>query len=137
MGEDIDFRSGLADNLRDDGHDVLEYSSPNLLPSLAALGSFAVVITEDVMGGETAQRFCTRLRATHPTVPVVVLTAYSQRLEKDESATQIVRILEKPIDYGPLHQLIHRLREAIFYLTARRNEFSLRRYGQWLQIFSK
>jgi DNA-binding NtrC family response regulator len=103
IDDDADFRASLAANLRDDGHDVLEYAAASVLPPLSALGDINAVITDYDLPREDGLQFIDRYHAVHPGVPVVVVTAYSTaNLEAQALRRRFVTLLRKPLQYEAL-----------------------------------
>jgi two-component system nitrogen regulation response regulator GlnG len=111
VDNDEDFRHGLAENLRDDGHQVLEFSRPGDLPPLAQLGAVELAVTDYLMeGGENGLAFAHRFHGARPKVPVVLLTAYSTaQIEAAAARSGFISLLHKPLDYGQLQRIISRL----------------------------
>jgi len=106
VDDDEDFRHGLAENLRDDGHRVLEYSRPDEIPD-AQLPAADLVITDYMMNGEDGLAFANRLHRSHPNVPVILVTAYSTvQVEKAVAASGFISLLHKPLDYMRMEKLI-------------------------------
>jgi DNA-binding NtrC family response regulator len=113
IDDDADFRTGLAAMLRDDGHEVQEFCRPNELPALARLPGFDAVITDYRMVGHDGLVFADCFHAVHPTVPVVLITAYwTHHLEAEASRRSFLHLWRKPIDYNELHELLLRQRRA-------------------------
>src|ERR1041385_8151630 len=106
VDDDEDFRHGLAENLRDDGHHVLEYFQPDKIPD-AQLSAANLVITDYMMNGEEGFAFANRLHRLRPNVPVILVTAYSTaQIEKAVAASGFISLLHKPFDYMRLENLI-------------------------------
>jgi DNA-binding NtrC family response regulator len=111
LDDDVVFRKGLALHLRKDGHEVVEYDSPTEIPDLDGLGELDLVLTDYQMQGKDGLAFADDFHGLHRDVPVVMLTAYwSQHLDGEVSRRQFLRLLQKPVDYFQLHDLIHSLR---------------------------
>jgi len=109
VDDDDDFRRGLADNLRDDGHTVLEYGGPDDIPP-ATLGNLDVVVTDYEMPGANGLRFADRVHAARPSLPIVVLTAHRQAPFVIEAAARsFVHLVHKPVLYQRLQQLLWEL----------------------------
>ena len=111
VDDDDIFRHGLADNLREDGHAVLEYAAPNQVPPLpSTLAEVSVVVTDYDMPGSDGLGFADRVHAACPSLPVVLLTADRQAcVMADATARSFVRLIYKPVDYYQLHRLLHAL----------------------------
>ena len=113
LDDEDGFRGALAGNLRDDGHEVLEYDAPSAVPSLDKLDDVALVITDYHVPGENGLQFADRFHAAHPQIPVVMVTAYwSQQLEVQTGTRRYIRLMRKPIDYEEIHELLHLLDDS-------------------------
>ena len=109
VDDDDDFRRGLADNLRDDGHTVLEYGGPDDIPP-ATLGNLDVVVTDYEMPGTNGLRFADHVHASRPSLPIVVLTAHRQAPFVIEAAARgFVHLVYKPVVYQRFQQLLYEL----------------------------
>jgi DNA-binding NtrC family response regulator len=110
VDDDEDFRHGLAENLRDDGHVVLEYAKAAEVPPAQQLGAVQLTIIDYLMNGENGLAFAHRFHQTHPNVPVILVTAYSTALVEAAAASSgFISLLHKPIDYEHLQRLVDRL----------------------------
>jgi DNA-binding NtrC family response regulator len=110
IDDDEVFRHGLADNLREDGHAVLEYPAPCEVPALSTLAEVSVVVTDYEMPGSDGLGFADRVHTARPSLPVVILTANRQGpLVTDAATRSFVHLVYKPVDYQQLHQLLHTL----------------------------
>ena len=109
IDDDDDFRHGLAENLRDDGYGVQEYAAPGEVP-LPQLAGIELAITDYLMAGENGLHFARRLHTAHPSVPVVMITAYSTpALEQEAAASGFISVLLKPVGYECVHRLVEHL----------------------------
>ena len=98
IDHDDDFRHALAENLRDDGFGVIEYADPNDLESTTSLERAAAVLQD--YATEDSLRFAARVHVQHPTLPIVVMTAYAApQLEARIAATRYIALLRKPFSY--------------------------------------
>ena len=112
IDDDEDFRRGLAENLRDDGHLVREYAAPAEVPLAEVLG-VDLAITDYLMTGENGLDFAQRLHASYPNIPVVLLTAFSTRdVEREAATSGFISLLHKPVAYERLHHLLRSLLPA-------------------------
>ena len=110
LDDDENFRHAVAENLRDDGHTVLECDAPDRLPPLASLDRVTLVVTDYQMPSGDGISFADAFHATYPRVPIVLVTAESTpRLDVETAARSFLRVLRKPVDYGHLHALLHQL----------------------------
>jgi DNA-binding NtrC family response regulator len=106
VDDDEDFRIGLAANLRDDGHRVIEFAAPQNV-RLEALDKIDLTITDYTMTGEDGLSFANRFHRARPEVPVIMLTAYSTaHLENVARKSGFISLLHKPLDYAGVEQLI-------------------------------
>lgn len=105
VDDDEAFRHGLAENLREDGHGVLEYSDPTEIPPLTRMAPVDLLITDYLMKGEDGLTFARRFHAAHPSVPVLLVTICCTP-PLDGS---FVSVLSKPFAYDQLHEIVHAL----------------------------
>ena len=104
------FRMGLAQMLRENGHDVFDYAEPADLPPLATLDHVEVLVCDYDMRGENGLSLADRFHAAHPTLPIILVTAYrTHHLDAEVARRPFVHLVEKPIPYENLHALIHQL----------------------------
>jgi DNA-binding NtrC family response regulator len=102
---DDDFRTALAANLRDDGHQVVEARRADDLPATPQLDGVGVVIVGDYDG--PSLRFCDRVHRLHPDTSIILITQYrTDRLERDVASRTFLTVLCKPLAYDDLHALI-------------------------------
>ncbi len=107
LDDDDDFRSALAANLSDDGYVVQHFARPADVPPLTSFEGLTVLILDFEMDGEDGLSFADRFHATHPDVPVVMLTAYwSNYVEAEVAARDFITLRRKPVDYEELARLI-------------------------------
>ena len=104
--DDEDFRHGLAENLRDDGHRVLAYPRPNQVP-LEQLEPIHLAITDYRMDRENGFAFANRLHRLWPKLPVILITAFSTAvLERAVADSGFISLLHKPLEYERMERLI-------------------------------
>lgn len=107
LDDDNDFRLALAANLNDDGYRVRDFARAADVPPLPLPEAITVLIVDFEMGGENGLSFADRFHASHPDVPVVMLTAYwSDFLDRAISARDFITLRRKPIDYDDLARLL-------------------------------
>jgi DNA-binding NtrC family response regulator len=110
VDDEASFRTSLAETLRDDGHQVLDYRAPAEIPALADLGQIGVLVTDFEMPGKTGIALADDFHAHHPATPVLLVTAYrTQALEAQAAARPYLRLFHKPVDYDAIHALIHEI----------------------------
>ena len=101
------FRESLAEMLRDDGHEVLDYSDPAHVPPLNRLDGIDLVVTDYEMPGKNGLAFADEFHAQRPTVPVLLVTAYRSGLDAEVARRPFLTMVQKPIGYDALHRAIH------------------------------
>jgi DNA-binding NtrC family response regulator len=108
LDNDETFRSGFVGNLRDDGHPVIEWRSPDTLPAIDALLPVDAIVMDYRNYGAAWLGLACAFHRRHPEVPIVLATAHwSPLLER--TARRIGMVVRKPIDYDELHQTLHDL----------------------------
>jgi DNA-binding NtrC family response regulator len=109
IDDDDDFRSGLAENLREDGHEVREYSHPGAIPRVELLGNVTAVIIDYQMREQDGLAFADRFHASFPEVPIVLVTAFwTHNLDAAVAARSYVHLRRKPFDYEDISSLLLR-----------------------------
>jgi len=113
LDDDEEFRTGLADHLREDGHEVREYAAPHHLPPLQELDQVAMVVTDFDMPVQNGIAFADAWHRRYPEVPVVLVTMFAAP-EVDESVSRrgYLHLQRKPSAYRGLRQLISQLDQA-------------------------
>jgi DNA-binding NtrC family response regulator len=112
VDDDETFRNGLAENLRDDGHEVVEYGDPRQVAAVGVPAGMSVAIIDYEMPHMHGFALADELHAARPELPIVLVTAYSPtELVEQTSARGFLRLCRKPIDYDALHALVHRMVE--------------------------
>jgi DNA-binding NtrC family response regulator len=101
------FRESLAEMLRDDGHEVLDYSEPADVPELDRLGRIDLLLIDYEMPGKNGLAFADEFHAHRPGVPVLLVTAYRSGLDAQVARRPFVTMIQKPIGYDALHRAIH------------------------------
>jgi DNA-binding NtrC family response regulator len=112
VDEDPIFRQALADNLRFDGHEVVE--CPTAADALPAIQSepCSALVTEYVVPGANGVYLADRFRALQSGPTVVVTAPSTATVEAHVEVRHYVRLLHKPIEYERLHDLLHQLIDA-------------------------
>lgn len=104
------FRNGLAENLRDDGHEVREYATVSEVPPLATLGEIAAAVLDFSVTSADRLALADALHRKYPAAAVIIIPAYeSDGKETEAAARPFLHVQSRPLDYGVLHDLIHRL----------------------------
>jgi two-component system nitrogen regulation response regulator GlnG len=107
LDDDEDFRRALAENLTDDGILVRHFRRPSELPPLDSFERLTMLILDYQLDGEDGLAFADRFHATHPGVPVVMVTACSSAyLEAEAARRTYMRLHRKPVDYEDLARLL-------------------------------
>ncbi|HUI28158.1 MAG TPA: response regulator [Candidatus Kryptonia bacterium] len=110
MDDDDAFRGALADNLQDDGYRVLAFAGVHELPPLADLSYVSAVVTDYDMPGTDGLAFADLFHGAHPSIPIIMVTAYSTpQLEADLATRGYLSLLRKPFDYDDLQALLGQL----------------------------
>jgi two-component system response regulator VanR len=110
VDDDPDFRSGVAEYLRDDGHEVLECDDPMQIPPLDTIDLPAILLADYQQPGEDGLMLARRFHQAFPGVPIVLVTAYcTNDLEAQVTKLDFAHLLRKPLDYTVLHELLDRL----------------------------
>ncbi len=110
IDDDDDFRDGLAENFRDDGHRVEESAVPPPLAALQGVSNLGLVILDYQLPDDDGVRFADRVHAAHPEIPIILITTFwTDHLEAQIAARAFLHLVRKPFDYGQLHDLAHRL----------------------------
>lgn len=108
VDDEASFRTSLAEMLREDGHDVLDFGAPGDMPELEMLGRVDLLITDYDMPGRKGVELADDFHARAPRAPVILLTGYrTEAIEAEVRARPFIRITHKPIDYAMLHGMIH------------------------------
>ena len=104
------FRSGLAENLRDDGHEVRDYAGPEEMPLLAALANIAVAVLDYSPPSLDRLALADALHLARPETAVIMVTAhYSDPSEAEIGSRPFLHLQSRPLEYEVLHDLIHHL----------------------------
>lgn len=109
VDDDDDFRYGLAENLRDDGHEVREYSNPTQV-SVGQLDGIDLVVTDQTMVGEDGLSFAQRVHRLRPRITIILVTASSTaHVEETVERSGYIQLLHKPLDYDRIERLVGEL----------------------------
>jgi DNA-binding NtrC family response regulator len=97
----------LAENLRDDGHVVEEYSRAQEAPPMAALGSVKALIIGHQCSPHHGLAFADEFHSRYKEVPIVLLSAYwCTKMQLEAMHRTFVNLRTKPVDYEDLHSLL-------------------------------
>lgn len=97
----------MATNLRDDGHEVREVSSPADLPPINTLGKVSAVISDYQMGNQDGLVLADEFHAVYPSIPIVLVTAHwSHHLDAEVAKRKFVHLRRKPLDYEDLRAVL-------------------------------
>ncbi len=109
VDDDASFRTGVAANLEDDGHVVLQYEDPRDVP-VSSLDTADVVVSDYQMAEIDGITFADRVRARRADVQVILATAYwTAEIDTEVAARPFLRLCRKPVDYDELHAIVHEL----------------------------
>jgi DNA-binding NtrC family response regulator len=110
VDNDDSFRSGVAANLEDDGHVVLQYEDPRDVPA-TSLDAAHMVVTDYQMADVDGITFADTVHKQRPDLSIVLVTAYwTVDVEAEVVARQaFLRLCRKSLDYDELHDLVHML----------------------------
>ena len=107
IDSDEDFRNALAENLRDDGHAVQEYSRPQETPPLTALGAVKALVIGHQNSSHDSLVFADEFHSRYPAVPIVLVATYwSQNMQMQAANRAFVNLRTKPVDYEDLRSLL-------------------------------
>jgi CheY-like chemotaxis protein len=110
VDDEPSFRLSLAEGLRDDGHQVLDYPSGTAVPPFATLPPDAILLTDFEMPGLDGLELADAFRRAHPSGHAILLSAYTiPAVDGAVAARPWLRFVSKPVDYETLHALIHQL----------------------------
>jgi DNA-binding NtrC family response regulator len=110
VDSDRDFRNGLAENLRDDGHTVDELDTPTSLPAIESFDTVAALITEYEFPNGTGVALLDQINAAHPGIAIVLLTTHrAGYIDSLANCRNFLHVVRKPLDYDDLHSFIHTL----------------------------
>lgn len=110
VDDDDSFRSGVAANLEDDGHVVLQYEDPRDVPP-GTLEAAHVVVSDYQMTDVDGINFADAVHTKRPDLSIVLTTAYWTVDMEAEIAVRraFLRLCRKPLDYDELHDVVHEL----------------------------
>ncbi len=110
VDDDEFVRTSLARRLRREGFEVQEFTSGEAVVAYLEekSGLPDVVITDFKMPGLNGVETTNRIHQLASSIPVILLTAYSGAIEKEEAeCSGIFKILTKTIDLETLPEVIH------------------------------
>lgn len=116
--DDADMRDLLVGALRSDGFNVSEAKDGGELISMLVATTAKdgspiapdLVVTDVQMPGATGLRILSHVRRAHPTVPVILITAFgSAELHAQAKRLGAATVLDKPLDLAELRRLAQRL----------------------------
>jgi len=97
----------LAENLRDDGHAVEEYTRPQEAPPIAALGFVNALVIGHQSSPHQGLAFADEFHSLYKGVPIVLLSAYwTHNVQMEAAQRTFVNLRTKPVDYEDLHALL-------------------------------
>lgn len=116
--DDDEMRSLLAGMFRADGFTVSEAKDGQELLSMLVAKTAPdgtpiapdLVVTDVQMPGATGIRVLSHVRRAHPTVPVILITAFgSAELHAQAKRLGAATVLDKPFDVNELRKLVQRI----------------------------
>lgn len=100
----------LADIFRDEGFDVSAAASGEQAIEMSAAHSYDVVLMDVRMPGIDGVEAFRRIRESQPSIPVVMMSAYSvDHLMNDALKEGVVAFLQKPLDAAKVIWMIRSL----------------------------
>ena len=107
IDSDENFRNALAENFRDDGCEVQEYTRPEETPPMAALGPVNALVLAHHNSRQDDLSFAEEFHLYFPEVPIVVVTAcWARNAESEMKHRDFLCVRTKPVDYDDLHTLL-------------------------------
>lgn len=97
-------RAGLAEMLRDAGHEIVEVESTREALSLIDdCAAFDLILTDHLMPGMTGGALAQRLRVSHPDMPLILISNY---VGAESDVPDDLVVLRKPIRQADLVRAI-------------------------------
>ncbi len=107
VDEDEVFREALAENLRIDGHEVVDLGAAPTRDAAVRSDRHGILITEYEVPGRNGFELADRFHGHRPR-PVLLVTAHaSATIERQVAARWFMRLLPKPLSYEALHRVLH------------------------------
>jgi DNA-binding NtrC family response regulator len=107
VDDDDDFRSAMADSLRDDGLTVDEFASTTAMPPLSTLGHYDLLIADYRMTPETGLDLILRFQEAHPGKAAILVTAFAgPEVDRVLTGRERTWLLRKPFAFDALRALI-------------------------------
>ncbi len=104
---DPDFRQALAENLRDDGYEVVAFEAPPPAPELGRLGGVDLLVTDFHLPHTSGIAFAEAFHRAFPAGRVVLVTADpSPEIAAAAGARPYLTFRNKPIAYADLRSAI-------------------------------
>jgi DNA-binding response OmpR family regulator len=101
IDDDNDFRTALAANLRDDGHQVLEAPTPETVAAEHWRRAHLLIACDHSV------MLLDRLHREHPAAPIIMITTLrTDLLDRAAVSRPFLTVISKPLDYGELHEVI-------------------------------
>jgi CheY-like chemotaxis protein len=113
--DDEQVREALADLLRTKGHTVMEADGGTAALSVLAQAAIDLVITDLGMPGMSGWDVAKAAKERSPSLPVLLLTGWGDRVAQEASDNAVDRVLSKPVR-------LQDLQEAILSLTKREEQ---------------
>ena len=99
LDDNHSFRRGVAELLRDNGHEVRDYTHPLEVPPIPTLGEISLVVSDYQMPGQDGLAFADAFHRVHPTVPIILVTAsIVPRLRTEAAVRSFLHLAPKPVE---------------------------------------
>lgn len=107
LDDDNDFRTALAENLRYEGHRVVELDTPAEAADSSRFDDVAVVVADYHLPSQSGLAFVDAFHAAHPAIPVILITGDpSSYIDDAIDRRPFIRLQRKPMDYQELEAAI-------------------------------
>lgn len=110
VDEDPVFRQALADNLRIDGHQVVECTTgTGALPAIQIAPCVALIAEYTMAGGVNGMHLADEFRASRSGPTLLLTTQEGGLVTAHVEVRPYVELLLKPVVYDRLHDVLHDL----------------------------
>lgn len=112
VDDDLFFREALAENLRADGHTVIECASAERALPVMRTESCVVLIAEYALSGVNGVRLADEFRSARSGPTLLVTAQESGAVTAHVRIRSYVELLAKPVAYDELHDRLHEVVRA-------------------------